>query len=460
MPIKISTTTALQLNQILRQSTLILISIVMTKSAFGTAQIGIYETLMFISYTLSFFWINAFLQTILTQYPSVSEADKLDYPFNIFLIFNALSIFIFLILWLIPNLSLLVLTGKNEVPNFGVFTFYLLFFLPPFLLESVWAVENRPLSILGFSVLTNGLFLLSIAYPIWTGEGLTACISLLVWASLARYFYLIFAIVSRQKFKIKKGVIRQFIKMATPLMGYALVGGGIVAFGGWLVNWYYKGDFEVFAVYRFGSREFPIINALITGLSSAMIPILLQKGEKTGALSKNTEPAYPKGMGSASFDMQAGFLILKQKSLRIWHILFPMSIVLMFLSKPLFQWIFNAEMVKAVPIFNTFLLLLISRALFPQPIVVALKETKKMFWISMIEVFCIVILGFILIHLIGIQGVAWAMVIGFLIEKILMIVFLKKQYNINFQDYTNVNIYLFYTFALIVSYCVNCVANW
>jgi hypothetical protein len=42
-----------------------------------------------------------------------------------------------------------------------------------------------------------------------------------------------------------------------------------------------------------------------------------------------------------------------------------------------------------------------------------------------------------------------------LIEKAMMVLFLKKNYNINFKDYTHVNYYLFYTFALLVSYFIS-----
>jgi Polysaccharide biosynthesis C-terminal domain len=435
--IKISTTTALQANQILRQSTLVLMSIIMTKWGVSMYLIGVYEAFMFVSYTVSFFWITAFLQGILTQYPSVSESEKPSYVFNIFLIFNALSIFIFLILYFSPNYSFGLLTSFSQNVFSEIFTIYLLFFLPPFLLESVWTVEDRPLSILGFSLLTNALLLVSIIYPIQQNIDFLNSFSIMLIVAFLRYILFVFIIIKRGNFHLSPTIIKQFLKITTPLMGYAFVGGFIAAFTTWLVSWQCVSNVEIFAIYRFGSREFPVINALATGLSSAMIPLLTLKSDdndlKNGV---NTE----------------GLSSLKAKTLRLWHILFPLSIVLMFVSKPLFGLVFNVEMKKAAPIFNAFLLLMVSRALFPQSIMMALKETKMLFRISIIEALSIMIMGYIFILIFGMVGVAWAMVLGYLLEKIMMIIFLKKNYNINFKDYTHVNYYLFYTFALIVSY--------
>jgi Polysaccharide biosynthesis C-terminal domain len=412
------------------------------------SEIGIYETFMFVSYTVSFFWITAFLQGILTQYPSLSESEKPSYVFNIFLIFNALSIFIFLILYFFPSQSLFLLTAKTDTQYFNIFAFYLLFFLPPYLLESVWTIENRPLSILGFSMLTNGLLVVSIVYPILQNRDFFGCFYIMVLVAFLRYIVLIFNVIKRGNFHFSPKIIRAFLSLTTPLMGYAFVGGFIAAFTTWLVSWQCVSNVEIFAIYRFGSREFPVINALATGLSSAMIPLLIPKNNTVLDLKNDS---------NLPFDVvnTEGVSILKEKTLRLWHILFPLSIVLMFVSKPLFGLVFNVEMKKAAPVFNVFLLLMLSRALFPQSIMMSLKETKMLFRMSIIEALSIVVMGYVFILIFGMVGVAWAMVLGYLLEKIMMILFLKKKYNIRFEDYTHVHYYLFYSVALLASYVVS-----
>ena len=135
-------------------------------------------------------------------------------------------------------------------------------------------------------------------------------------------------------------------------------------------------------------------------------------------------------------------------------------------------------------VFNIFLLLLISRALFPQTILLALKQTKTLLIISIIETISIVLLSFLGIYwfntegvinfgfwmsdvgstfaeipnpkseIVNTEGVAWALVIGFLIEKIMIVIVLKRQFNIAFSDYTDVKWYLIYSIALILSYFI------
>jgi hypothetical protein len=448
MRFKISTTTALQANQILRQSTLVLMSIIMTKWGVSMYLIGVYEAFMFVSYTVSFFWITAFLQGILTQYPSMSESEKPSYVFNIFLIFNALSIFIFLILYFLPSYSFGLLTSFSQNVFSEIFTIYLLFFLPPFMLDSVWAVEERPLSILGFSLLTNALLLVSIIYPIQQNIDFLNSFSIMLIVAFLRYILFVFIIIKRGNFHFSPTIIKQFLKITTPLMGYAFVGGFIAAFTTWLVSWQCVNNVEIFAIYRFGSREFPVINALATGLSSAMIPLLIPKNNTVLDLKNDSNLPF-KAVNTE------GVSVLKEKTLRLWHIVFPLSIVLMFSSKMLFGFVFNAQMEKAAPVFNVFLLLMLSRALFPQSIMMSLKETKMLFWMSIIEGLSIVVLGFLGVYFFGMIGVAWAMVLGYLLEKMMMIVFLQKKYNINLKDYTNVNYYVFYTCALLLSYFVS-----
>ena len=78
-----------------------------------------------------------------------------------------------------------------------------------------------------------------------------------------------------------------------------------------------------------------------------------------------------------------------------------------------------------------------------------------LFWMSIVEALSIVVLGFLGVHFFGMLGVAWAIVLGFLLEKIMMIVFLEKKYGIRFQDYTNVPVYTIYCFVLLMAYGVN-----
>jgi O-antigen/teichoic acid export membrane protein len=424
----ITTTAAIQSHQMLRQASLVLISVLLAKSGLTTDDIGIYETLLFIGTTLSYFWLNALIQSTLTFIPSVKDSEKHQAVFNIFLIFNALSLALFLILFLFKYPISLFFAGKANLPFYTTYAVFLLLNFPPLLLESLWTIEKHPLSILAYSVVSNIVLPFAIVLPLWLGCPFVYSFYGMISVAAVRYIWLIIKVLSSTKNAcFSKSLIHSFLVLALPLMAYSFLNGFVTSFTSWIVHWFHNGDQQAFAIFRYGAREFPLALALATGLSNSIIPVLTTNANE-------------------------GLSVLKKKSERLWHILFPTSIILMLTSKSLFPLVFNPSFSQSAPVFCVFLLLLTSRALFPQAILLALKETKMMLYISIIETLSIIILSFLLIKPFDTEGVAWALVLGFLLEKILIIVFLKRQYQIDFRDYTNVKLYLIYSILLVISY--------
>ncbi len=426
----ITTTAAVQFNQILRQASLVIISILLAKSGLTTHDIGDYESLLFIGTTLSYFWLNALIQTSLTFIPSVIESEKPKTIFNIFLIFNSLSVVLFILLYFFKYPIALFLTEKTDLPYFELYAVYLVLNFPPLLLESLWIVENRPLSIIAYAIVSHILLPFAIALPLWLGKPFVWSFYGMITVAIMRYIWLLINTLQNNSSRIMSlNIIRTFLILALPLMAYSFLNGFVTSFTNWIVNWFHNGDTHIFAVFRYGAREFPLALALATGLSNSMIPVIAQN---------TTE----------------GFAVLKRKSERLLHILFPTSIVLMLTAKTLFPIVFNPSFADSANVFCVFLLLLTSRALFPQAILLALKETKTMLWISIIETIVIVVLSFLLIKPFDTEGVAWAWVIGFLLEKVLIVTFLKRRYQIGVQEYTNIRLYLGYSLLLMGSYMI------
>ena len=207
----LTTTTAYQINLILRQGSFILLSILLVKSGLSTDNIGVFETLMFISTTVSFFWLNALLQGILTQLAPLNDIEKQALKFNIFLITNILSITIFFILMIFKKPFLLFFTTQPELPHFEIFCIYILLNLPPYILESFWIVENRPLSILAYSALSHILLPLSIMLPIWMSYSFEVSVWGMVVVSIIRYSVLIINILQNGIFEINRLLIQSFM---------------------------------------------------------------------------------------------------------------------------------------------------------------------------------------------------------------------------------------------------------
>ena len=427
---KLTNTTAVQFNQILRQGSLVLISILLAKSGLTTNDIGVYETLLFIGTTLSYFWLNALIQSALSFIPSHNDTEKPKILFNIFLIFNALSLILFAILFLFQYPISVFFTEKTDLPFFELYAVYLVLNFPPLLLESLWTVENRPFSIIAYSLVSHILLPFAVVVPLWLDKPFEWSFYGMIVLATLRYIWLIIIVLQNNKNNIVSlNIIRSFLLLALPLMAYSFLNGFVTSFTSWIVNWYHNGDTHIFAIFRYGAREFPLTLALAAGLSNSLIPMIA---------SNTTE----------------GFVVLKHKSERLWHILFPTSILLMLTAKILFPIVFNPSFADSADVFCIFLLLLTSRALFPQTILLALIETKTMLWISIIETSIIIVLCFLLIKPFDTEGVAWALVLGFLVEKILIIAFLKRQHGIDFQDYTNKKLYVFYSVLLILAYAI------
>lgn len=427
----ISTTHAFQFNNLLRQVSFIVLSILMVKCGVPTEKIGIFETLMFLGTTISFFWLNAFLQGILTQYPSVSEAEKPIFKFNIFILTQGLTLILCLILILFEQPILHFLTSEQSLPDsyFKAFCLYILLNFPPFLMESYWIADERLLSILAYSVLSYVFFPVCVLLPIVLGWDFLYSVQAMIIVAAFRYIWLLQDILKTASFQLDTRLIHHFLMLISPLIAYAFMGGFVTIFTNWIVNWHFSGDKTVFAIYRMGARELPISLALATGLSSAIVPTLVSDDFKIENLS-----------------------ILKHKTTRLWHLLFPMSIILMLISNWLFKTVFNADYIESAAVFNIFLMIVISRAVFPNSILLAFKETSIIFKISIIEALIIVILSFILIQNMGLNGVAWSITIGFLMEKILMAIYLHKRHSIVLSHYMDLKWYIFYVLVLLITY--------
>lgn len=424
---KLSVTTAFQINLVLRQVSLVIVSILMVKSGLSSQSIGIFETLMYVATTISFFWLNAFLQGILSFYASIDEKKRKKLVFNITLLVQIACLVIVLLIFIFEKPFLSFLAEKENIPFFHLFLLYFLFNIPPHVLESFWMVENRPVSIFIYALISYILLPLSIMLPIWLGEGLGGGILGMVALSIIRYGWLLIVIIKNNVFTFDKTIIQTFIMLCLPLIGYTFLGGFALIFSNWLVNKYFSGDSTMFVIFRFGAREFPLSLALATGLSSAIVPIL-------------------------TIQPKQNLYLLKEKSIRLWHIIFPVSAILMLSAEWLFRRVFSVAYIESAAIFKIYLFLLLSRALFPQSVLLALKETKIIFQISVIETITIVVLSIIGVNMMGLQGIAWATVVGFGIEKILMIMVLSRKYGIPLSSYTDVRLYGFYVFIIILAH--------
>lgn len=426
MNFEITNVRALQVFQIFRQGAAILISILLAKSVLTSEEIGTFEMLTFIGTTVSFFWIAGLNQGILPFFPKLNSTDQRSFIFNTFLLFCGISFFVTVLLFFLENSVTQLLVGQDSLAYFKWYAIYLLFFMPSFLVDYIYLVNNRAKEILGFGIVVFSLQVLVVIVPLFLGGGLLGSIQGLVGLGIFRFLWLLKVVFDFGKIEWRRELMSNYLKLSIPLILYALLSGFPTIFDSWVVGWFYD-DKSTFAIFRYGARELPLAIALANALSMAMIP----------EIAKNDNNA---------------FTDLKNKTLNLFHSLFPLSIALMMTSSWWFPKVFNPDFSASASVFNVFLLVIISRLIFPQTILIALGKTKMVLYISILETVLNIILSVIFVQYYGLVGIAFGTVLAYLFEKVTIALYLFSQHDISFSQYTPVGWYLLYSILLTTAY--------
>lgn len=424
---------SLQFLQLLRFSTLFLISIAFAKSNYSILEIGIYEKFIYFAGALSFFWTNGIIQGFLAlynKYSSSFEQRKLIVN-SVFISFIFSLLVAFIILILERDLSSFFINSET-IPFRELFIVYLIFSPVTYFVEYIYLVRKSYKNIYIYGIGTNLLLLILLVVPAFMFNFLEYSIIGLVVATLFRFIWLLFILV-KVKIRIHDLSLlfqKTLIKNSSPLILSAFIAGSIPYIDGLLVASNY--DDSVFAIFRYGARELPISVLLANAFSNAMIPVI--------SSSKN--------------NLLAPLKEIKTKSLQLMHVIFPISIVLLVSSPFLFYHLFNPFFIKGAGVFNVMLLLTIPRMIFPQTILIAQRKNQYTLIASIIEWFTKLFFSLWLINVFGIMGIALATFIAFVVEKLVLMYFVHKIFSIKPSMYIPVNWLIFYSLILILVFLI------
>lgn len=316
---KLTTTLALQLFQVMRLGSAVLTGILLAKSGLSTVEIGSWEMLLYIGTTFTFFWVNGLLQGIAPTHARLDETERKVFIFNNFLLFCAILLGLFLVLVLgktgwrpcSPG------CGKYLFSDCSVATCW--FNLPSFPVEYIYLLQQRPRHIVAWGMAVFGLHLVALFIPIGLGYGIQGGLQALILLSVLKFVWTLGLALRHGQATVDKKLMIGYLLFCAPLMLSSVVSNLMLLFDNWLVGWHFQ-DASIFAIYRYGAREFPLATALVSALGTSMIPRLTASPE-------------------------AGLAGIKTKSLRLMHLLFPLTILLLCTSK----WLF--------PLFSTPILL-------------------------------------------------------------------------------------------------------
>jgi O-antigen/teichoic acid export membrane protein len=427
--IQINNVNALQLYQILRQGALILIAVLLANSTWAPATIGSYEMLLYLAFVLTFFWITGLTQGLLTLFSKMKAQAQDAFFLQSFLLFSGLCAVIVMALWAFKGPILQLLTGQGDLPHYNLFLCYLFFHQPTYLLEHFYLLRDRPSAILWLGAFTFVGQISAVMAPAYLGFGLGGSIAGLVIFGIFRYGWLLVFLWKEARWQRPSRHLLPWLSVSLPLILYALLGGFHQAFDNWLVGFHYQGDEYRFAVFRYGARELPFALALANAFGTAFLPRI-------------------------AADTETALIAIREKSRRLFHGLFPLSIFLMLTSSWWFPFVFSEAFRESVPVFNIFLLIMISRLVFARTVLMGLQDNRIILWLSFLELLLNVGLSFLLIPVWGLEGIAMGTVGAFTIDKALLCWLLYRRHGIALKAYTDLRWFLGYSLLMIAAFIV------
>ncbi|WP_346862158.1 oligosaccharide flippase family protein [uncultured Draconibacterium sp.] len=420
----LNTISAFQFFQLLRYSTLILIGIVFTKTTLTQTAIGEYETFVFIAGVVSFFWLNGLLKALL---PLSSETENTGQKtiFSAFVVIQIFSVLAALLLYFLQPFFSGFLLNDKAIPEINLLLLFVVVGVPANLVEYYYLIKKQNKAILIYGLLSFFVQFVLVVLPVLFGYGIQLALKGLVLSSLLKYVWLSIVFITKREISFSKDFVKEHLNLGGPLIAATLLSGSAQFVDGFIVT--SKFDEETFAVFRYGARELPLAMLLANALSSAMLPAFANKEN----LHENLRQ-------------------LKKSVSKLMQILFPITAVLLIVSKPVFPVLFNPDFTESATIFNIYLLLVISRLLMPQTILNGLKISKPILSASFLELVLNVVLSLVFVQFWGIAGIAMATFIAYLFEKIYLVVLVRRKLNIQLSEYLSIRNYTLYSFGIIV----------
>ena len=409
-----------------------IISVVFTKSHLTRAEIGSWEMFMFIAGLLSFFWVTGVIQSLLPlyhrnrTYRKIGDNGEGKSPeiFNAFILLCFFSLLFFVIGHIIKyNFSVFKYTGN--VPYLNLLLLYILLSSPVCLIEYIYLLNNRSYRIFQYGVYTFSLQLILVILPVVLGKGIIWSIYGLLAVTAVRWVWLIILLFRYTEMKISPEFMKEHLYLGAPLILTTLISGSAQYTDGIIVSAVYR-DPAMFAWFRYGAKEFPLVLMLASGLNAAMLPEFSTRGRMKESLAK-----------------------IRAKSLNLMHICFPATMFIMLFARWLYPRMFTPEFQKSADIFLIYSLLVIPRLIFPQTIVVGREKTHITLVASLLELGLNIPLSLWMIKMgYNIVGVALATFIVYLAGKCFLMAYLWIKMKIRPDEYIPVKIYLIYSSLL------------
>ena len=413
-----------QLTQVARQGLGILVGILLVKLSFSQDQIGIYEMWMFLGLVFTLLCLTGSMQALGTLYHKWDGPDKLSGIWTVYWVSLAGSILLALGIWHFQDFILPFLFKGTSVIALGPVLIFLVLHLTSGMIPYLLLVQNQHWRFfLSYGVCAVLALVPAVIFVGTHSKSLEDLIWMLLVGAALEHCLLLYLLVKVSAPKFARKQFYSFLRVVIPLTGLAGMGYAAQIFDTWLVNSVYQ-DAGTYAIFRYGARELPGAVALASAFATAMVVLL----------TKNYQESLER---------------IRSGTNRALWIFTPVAVVLMLSSHLLFKWIYNEEFVASAIVFNCYLLIGISRWIFPQAILVARDHYWALSMISFIEAIVNVGLSIWWVRHLGLAGVALATVVAFFLEKVLMVSYVQLREKIPLQQYIPVRSFILSTCVLV-----------
>jgi O-antigen/teichoic acid export membrane protein len=412
----------------------LIISIVFTKSHLTRAEIGQWEMFMFIAGLMSFFWVTGIIQSLLPLYHrnktyhkmGDNSTKKSPEIFNAFLLLCFFSLLFFVLGHSLKN-NFSVFHYTGNVPYLNLLLLYILLSSPVCLIEYIYLLNNRSYRIFQYGLITFTAQMILIIAPILLGKDIIWSIWGLLGITAIRWVWLLILLRRYTEMKISFEFMKEHLYLGTPLILTSLISGSAQYTDGVIISAVYR-DPAIFAWFRYGAKEFPLVLMLANGLSNAMLPEFSTREKMKESLAK-----------------------IRVKSKRLMHLLFPSAMLMMLFTRWIYPRMFNPEFHKSAGIFLVYSLLIIPRLIFPQTVIVGRKKTHITLIAAILELALNIPLSLLMIKWgYGLVGVALSTFIVYTISKIFLVGYLWVKMNIKPSEYIPVRLYAFYSVLIAI----------
>ncbi|MBK8621315.1 MAG: polysaccharide biosynthesis C-terminal domain-containing protein [Saprospiraceae bacterium] len=412
--------TAYQYANIARYIQNLFLSIVMVKFGLSMEDIGTFELILFTITIFSQFWISGQRDAMVTAYDkSLQKQDVLIFGFLISVFLGMLTSGL---LFLFKNHFFYINAKVLPTDLILLACIYLIFQSLSNIPETLFLLIKKAKILFWYASVFSVMYMMVIGYFLWFFPDIKVLLLVLIGLSVLKMvFGSIF--LFKNSFQFSLSSFFDFLKYSFPFFLIALTGIAMDMIDGLFVRFYF--DAETFAVYKYGAREFPLSSLLMNSLSIAMIPLVSLAGDLS---------------------------VLKDKATKHMHLLFPVSILFIWLSKPVFTHLYNEDFTQSALIFTIYLLILGSRLLLPHTVLLARGKQKWVFWIGILEIVINIILSYWWVKVIGLEGLIWATVAAYYLHKWMMFLVISRYFKISMKDLIDVSWWIFYQILAILSF--------